>query len=185
MELNDLRQAIGVIDKDFVFAIARRIQQPLNPQLYANVEAPASPSALAEAIVNVPDTKTKSLIIRGFYKGVVLKTLCKNENASNSRECFDLDLACLETLARRFNYSSLVGLTKQRTGIHTSAPNLEASITNTEVENSVYNRLRRFAIEAGLNEEQQENLIRIYHDWVVPASRILQVLQLKQRQRFH
>ena len=170
MELTHLRQAIGVVDRDFAQAIARRLEHPLNAQLYTAASAPRNPSALAEALVNVPDARTKSLAIAGFYR-----------NAA-ARECIEFDNLCLEALARRFNYSSLVGQTKLKAGL-VPAETIEASITNTAVEEAVYSRLDTFAREVGIGEPKRRHLIGVYRDWIVPASRILQVLQLQQRQR--
>ena len=182
MELTHLRQAIGVVDRDFAQAIARRLEHPLNAQLYTAASAPRTPSALAEALVNVPDARTKSLAIAGFYRNVVIQNLCDEGCDAAARECIEFDNLCLEALARRFNYSSLVGQTKLKAGL-VPAEAIEASITNTAVEEAVYSRLDTFAREVGIGEPKRRHLIGIYRDWIVPASRILQVLQLQQRQR--
>lgn len=184
MELTHLRQAIGVVDRNFAQAIARRLEHPLNAQLYTSAPAPRNPSALAEALVNVPDARTKSLAIAGFYRDVVLQNLCAEGYDSAARECLELDNLCLEALARRFNYSALVGQTKLKSGL-VPAESLEASITDTAVEEAVYSRLDAFAQEVGINEAERRHLIAVYRDWIVPASRILQVLQLRQWQRLH
>ncbi len=177
MDITHLRNALGTIDARFIAAIAKRMAYHTNSQLYQTSTPVASPQALSDELALQPDARAKTPFMRSFYTGIALPLLCKDGADENANECLGLDMECLNALAHRLNFSNWIARSKEQTQT-LQREDLEASITNPQVEQAVLTRVALCGRESGLQEEQIACLQMFYRDWIIPTSRLIQVARL-------
>ncbi len=179
--LSSLRAMIADIDASLIHAFAVRRKYHVNPMLYIHVE----PITIAEIahIFATGEAAEQSLALRRFYLTTVVPYLAEIEDNEEPRQAFHADTEAISALARRFRFATKVIARKRvelapelRAAANTGDPaQVEHALLNQALEDRVLERARNGAVSEGFNETQVRNIVTLYHDYLLPISRLIQV----------
>ncbi len=179
--LSSLRAMIADIDVSLIQAFAARCAFKLNPMLYVHAE-PISMANLAKAFAT-GDTTTQTRALRRFYLTTVIPYLAQSGEDPDPRQALHTDTNAIAALARRCRFSTRV-IARKRVEL---APELRAAAASgdpAKVEEALYNeavemqvlaRARECAEQQNFTEQQVRHIVALYHDYLLPLSRLIQV----------
>ncbi len=179
--LSSLRAMIADMDASLMTAFSARRDFRLNPGLYVHAE-PISTHDLAKAFAT-GDATEQTRALRRFYLTTVVPYLAAPGEDADPRQALYADTNAIEALARRFRFSSKVIARKRvelapelRAAAATGDPaKVEHALLNEKVEEKVLERARACAEAQGFDEVQTRHMVALYHDYLLPVSRQIQV----------
>ncbi len=179
--LSSLRAMIADIDVSLIQAFAARCAFRLNPKLYVHAE-PIPLSELAQAFA-IGDVTMQTRALRRFYLTTVVPYLAHPGEDADPREALYTDTNAIAALARRFRFATKVIARKRvelapelRAAAATGDPaQVEHALLNEAVEAKVLERAKCCAESHGFSERQTRHVVALYHDYLLPLSRLIQV----------
>ncbi len=179
--LSSLRAMIADIDASLVHAFAVRRKYHVNPALYTHVD-PISIPELAKAFAT-GEASIQTQALRRFYLTTVVPYLAELGDNKEPRQAFHADTDAISALVRRFRFATKVIARKRvelapelRAAANTGDPEqVEHALLNEAVEERVLARARANAAAEHFNENQIENIVALYRDYLLPISRLIQV----------
>ena len=179
--LSSLRAMIADIDAALLAAFAARSRFRLNPGLYAPAE-PIPPEAPARAFAS-GDATDQTRALRRFYLTTVVPHIAEPGDDPEPRGALHADTDAIAALARRFRFATRVIARKRveqapalRQAAATGDPaKVEAALLNAEVERHVLARAQAYAEREGLSPALTQRTVRLYQDYLLPISRLIQV----------
>lgn len=182
MTLQSIRAIIASLDEKLVHAFGERANFARNRELYTH-DTPVSHEELAEVFAQPYSSGEQNAILRRFYIANVLPAITREGVDTNPRGALHADNVCLEALAQRFLFArhviarkqvELADVLQKAVAAH-DRDALEAVLLNRQVEAAVQDRAALQASHEGASAEQMAHLRQLYHDHILPVSRLIQI----------